>query len=92
MAEPLSPMTCPACGGESRGVLDSRLSSGRVRRRCFCNACSTRWTTYEITADLLQQLEDANRPITVATIQTTKLIKLLDFFRERLVASLPDAS
>jgi hypothetical protein len=36
-------------------------------------------------------LARARTPVTAAALQTARLIRILDFFRARLVASLPDA-
>ena len=44
-------MNCPFCGEDSR-VLDSRPSSGEIRRRRECIACARRFTTYERRAPL----------------------------------------
>ncbi|MBA3679378.1 transcriptional repressor NrdR [Candidatus Saccharibacteria bacterium] len=42
-------MHCPACGSEENRVLESReVDDGlAIRRRRHCQACSTRFTTYE---------------------------------------------
>jgi transcriptional repressor NrdR len=42
-------MKCPFCGTPDTRVVDSRLASesAQVRRRRECNACETRFTTYE---------------------------------------------
>lgn len=82
--------TCPDCGAADRTVLETRRLEDRVRRRCRCQQCGARWTTYEINAKHLEQLESAKAPATVAAVQTARLIRLLDFFRDRLIASLPE--
>jgi hypothetical protein len=88
-----SPATCPACGSLGRIVLETRRQSDRIRRRCACGDCASppRWTTYEITAEHLERLESGRAPLTAAAVQTARLIRMLDLFRDRLVASLPDA-
>lgn len=58
---------CPKCGGFTH-VLDSRLTSkGRTIRRRVCDACSERYTTYEITAgayaDLTKRTVDARKRV-----------------------------
>jgi transcriptional repressor NrdR len=42
-------MRCPACGGSDTRVVDSRDldDAATIRRRRECNACATRFTTYE---------------------------------------------
>jgi len=40
-------MRCPYCLKSSTNVLDSRPSSGSIRRRRSCKLCSKRFTTYE---------------------------------------------
>ena len=42
-------MRCPACGQRDSRVVDSRDldESATIRRRRECNACGTRFTTYE---------------------------------------------
>jgi transcriptional repressor NrdR len=42
-------MRCPACGERDSRVVDSRDldDSATIRRRRECNACNTRFTTYE---------------------------------------------
>jgi transcriptional repressor NrdR len=42
-------MRCPACGERDSRVVDSRDldDSATIRRRRECNACATRFTTYE---------------------------------------------
>jgi transcriptional repressor NrdR len=42
-------MRCPACGERDTRVVDSRDldDSATIRRRRECNACATRFTTYE---------------------------------------------
>jgi hypothetical protein len=88
-----SPFTCPACGSGNRHLTESRRLTDRIRRRCTCRDCadSQRWTTYEITAEHLERLESGRAPVTAAALQTARLIMILDLFRARLVASLPDA-
>ncbi|HEY4254235.1 MAG TPA: transcriptional regulator NrdR [Roseomonas sp.] len=42
-------MRCPFCGAEDTQVKDSRPAEegGAIRRRRFCTACSSRFTTFE---------------------------------------------
>jgi len=47
------------CGGKTF-VSDSRCGrSGAIRRRRECKRCGERWTTYEVTADVLEMIEPA---------------------------------
>lgn len=43
-------MRCPFCGAQDTKVVDSRLVSegAQVRRRRTCNACSERFTSFEV--------------------------------------------
>jgi hypothetical protein len=43
---------CPKCRARS-SVTDARPTRNSMRRRRMCNKCGTRWTTWEIPADLL---------------------------------------
>lgn len=40
-------MICATCGHSATRVVDSRVSSGAVRRRRCCGRCGIRFTTYE---------------------------------------------
>ncbi len=41
-------MRCPSCGERDTRVVDSRdIDDSAIRRRRECNACATRFTTYE---------------------------------------------
>lgn len=40
-------MNCPKCGSEESKVIESRDSSGSIRRRRECLQCANRFTTYE---------------------------------------------
>jgi transcriptional regulator NrdR family protein len=39
---------CPACQSVDRDVIESRRLTDRVRRRCTCRTCGTRYTTWEL--------------------------------------------
>lgn len=39
---------CPKCRSPSSSVIDSRGSTGNIRRRRRCDRCSNRFTTVEI--------------------------------------------
>jgi transcriptional regulator NrdR family protein len=45
---------CPqvSCGSAKVGVVDSRDVPNGVRRRRACSVCGTRWTTYEVPAEV----------------------------------------
>lgn len=92
MPEPTHPgHACPACGSENRKVISSRRTGGRLRRRCHCLVCGpdVRWSTVEVAADYLERLEAQAAPSMPAAIQTSRLIDLVDRFRDDLVESLP---
>lgn len=65
--------TCTACGLQTATTLESRsttLASGPARRRRLaCSACGHRETTYEITSDALQLLQQ--QAAAFATIAAT---------------------
>jgi transcriptional repressor NrdR len=73
-------MRCPQCGARDTRVVDSRDldDSATIRRRRECNACATRFTTYERveTARLVVVKRDGVRQ---------------EFDREKLVAGLRKA-
>lgn len=52
-------MTCPNCGSENTGCIDSRTGKRKRRRRYVCQDCGGRFTTYEIYAADLQASADA---------------------------------
>lgn len=52
-------MTCPNCGSENTGCIDSRTVPRKRRRRYECWGCGGRFTTYEIYAADLQASADA---------------------------------
>lgn len=47
-------MTCPKCGSENIGCIDSRNGKKNRRRRYSCQNCGGRFSTYEIYADELK--------------------------------------
>ena len=47
-------MTCPKCGSENTGCIDSRSGKRKRRRRYVCKNCGERFSTYEIYADELK--------------------------------------
>lgn len=49
-------MRCPECGSSQSDVLDSRTYPNRTRRRRQCRDCGARWTTHEISADVLDTI------------------------------------
>lgn len=52
---------CPKCGSRSE-VIDSRETENSIRRRRGCIKCSSRWTTFEMSAGdarALDKLRDA---------------------------------
>jgi transcriptional repressor NrdR len=73
-------MRCPSCGERDTRVVDSRDldDSVTIRRRRECNACSTRFTTYE-------RVESAR--LTVVKRDGSRE----DFDRDKLVAGLAKA-
>ena len=47
-------MTCPKCGSEQTGCIDSRAGTRKRDRRYFCQNCGSRFTTYELYAEELK--------------------------------------
>lgn len=56
---------CPECDGDLSIVLDSRatgklkdsLRNKSTRRRRVCTSCESRWTTYEISEQAVEQMD-----------------------------------
>lgn len=49
-------MKCPYCDSLQTQVIDSRMTqSGRRRRRYSCYDCGKRFTTYEFTAQMIDE-------------------------------------
>jgi len=42
---------CPLCGEKNRKVIESRPMQSYVYRRCICENCNNRFTTYEARSD-----------------------------------------
>lgn len=53
-------MTCPVCGGITE-IIDSRPKQDYTRRRRKCTACSYRFTTVEIDADIYAGMKPLNK-------------------------------
>ncbi len=47
---------CPECGGYTHVIEVRATSKGRTKRRRQCDACTARYSTYEITADAYAEL------------------------------------
>lgn len=71
-------MECPYCGHEDSRVVDTRETSGGIRRRRECKKCQQRFTTYErVVVHALQVVKrDGRRE---------------DFSREKILAGLRKA-
>ncbi len=70
-------MRCPFCDAEKNRVVDSRMArDGRaIRRRRHCEACSERFTTYEVVEDTLADVE--KRSGVTEPFDTDKLVRSL---------------
>jgi transcriptional regulator NrdR family protein len=70
-------ITCPECGGKRVATVDSRKSSYRdmpaIRRRRLCK-CGYRWTTYEMSSEDLQKIENFEN-LTMAQIKKISILK-----------------
>lgn len=73
MTATIDGITCPSCGQTGRNVLESRRLRDRVRRRCVCSGCGSRFTTYELRYDQITARIDA--------VAATRAAKLLDRFQ-----------
>ena len=61
MNRQLDARACPNCGTASN-VTESRTGKyGMVRRRRTCPKCKYRWTTYEITKQILELIKTLNK-------------------------------
>jgi transcriptional regulator NrdR family protein len=54
----MPPYKCPTCQNEKNKIINSRKTNLAVKRRYKCLACDKRWTTYEVTEELLRELEE----------------------------------
>jgi hypothetical protein len=60
------------CGSCNRRVLESRQLTGGVRRRCQCQDCGARFTTYE-----QRQGDDESPPLVPVDVGSSRLLELL---------------
>lgn len=54
---------CPSCGGHTSKVKESRKVFDGVRRRYVCLSCNYRYTTFEISSDLYDELRELRNKI-----------------------------
>jgi hypothetical protein len=66
------------CGSCRRRVLESRPLAGGVRRRCQCQDCGARFTTYE-----QRQGDDDSPPLVPVEVSSSRLLQLLCTLLER---------
>lgn len=54
-----SSANCVSCGAPKVSVIDSRPdeTGAYIRRKRVCRACGHRWTTYEVSAERMAELE-----------------------------------
>lgn len=71
MADPAKGIACD-CGSTARRVLESRPLTDGVRRRCQCQDCGARWTTYEQRQD-----HDDEPPLESVEARGSALLELL---------------
>lgn len=43
-----SALTCPECGGQKIGCINTRPADGKVKRRRLCTDCDARFSTVEV--------------------------------------------
>lgn len=70
-------------------MLESRKASHQVRRRCVCDGCGVRYTTYELRADEWDTLQRRAALHDEGTIHAAKLLDMLRDFAASLEARLP---
>lgn len=51
-------MKCPYCKSMQTKIIDSRMAGDRRRRRYECYDCKERFSTYEISKDVVDRLDD----------------------------------
>lgn len=70
-------MICPSCNSnDSCFVVDSRLLSNSRRRRYHCEDCKSKFTTYEVAAEVYERLtlsvNAASVDYVITALQTIK--------------------
>lgn len=66
-------MDCPKCGSGNGYVMDSRRAGGTVKRRRRCLDCGHRYSTMEVDAEKLRELE---RTVAVLRLLQEKIEEL----------------
>lgn len=72
-----SPIVCEKCGQVNSQVVDTRQPDGIVRRRRECMTCKTRWYTFEIGEQSMNDLKTflSTPPLELGT--ANKVISIL---------------
>lgn len=71
---------CPGCGRRDFVfIIDSRAAAdtGYVRRRRKCEYCFSRWTTYEVSADIFAEVRRVQRAVVKLKGISDELHKLI---------------
>lgn len=73
-------MNCPACQHDKTEAVDSRPSGDTVRRRRCCQKCDHRFTTYEISSEKLEELQN----VTTEEALRARLLPMIALLSEAL--------
>lgn len=58
---------CPECNGDNLKCVDSRLKEDHLRRRRYaCKDCGHRFTTFEMTLEIMQKIIDDKAGVNVS--------------------------
>jgi len=73
---------CPNCRGSKIKPLETRASGGGInsplRRRRACLDCNHRWTTYEISAETYEAMQQLRENARNASVACAEIIKMTE--------------
>lgn len=72
---------CIKCNANTVRTADSRITGQWRTRRKHCDTCSYRWTTVEVPADLLRNVDHILRALHVMTQNVSELQLMLEDLR-----------
>lgn len=75
---------CPQCQKQNSRVIETRSDDEHthIRRRRECSGCRHRWTTFEFTDDLAQEIEAAFKRQQVTAAQLRRVFKAAAILNE----------